>query len=69
MNEYFKKIVEKCGLQKYVTEDCQSRMEHLYTMLVYDFLGELANDDLLGVNRIKTIERLSEKYNVKLKKE
>lgn len=68
MNDYFKQVVEKYGLHKYVSEDCQSRMEHLYTMMVYDFLGELTNDDSLGVNRIETIERLAKKYQVNIQK-
>ena len=64
MNEYCKQIIEKYGLHKYVSEDCQSRMEHLYKMMVYDFLSELTNDDSLGDARLNTIERLAKKYKV-----
>ena len=66
MNEYCKELMLKHGLHKYVSEDCQSRMEHLYTMLVYDFLSELTHDDDLGAIRIETIKRLAKKYCVNI---
>jgi hypothetical protein len=66
MNPYCKEVIEKYGIHKYVSVDCQARMEHLYTMMVYDFLSELTKDDTLGHQRLDMIKRLASKYHVRV---
>ena len=67
MNETIKRLMLSAGIQKYISSDCQLRIEHVCRLLVYDVLSELTNDDSLGESRIETIRRLAEKYGVTIK--
>lgn len=66
MNETVKRLMQSAGIEKYISSDCQSRIEHICKLLVYDVLSELTNDDSLGEPRVDTIKRLAEKYGVSI---
>lgn len=67
MNETVKRLMKSAGIEKYISADCQHRVEHVCKLLVYDVLSELTNDDALGESRVETIERLAKKYGVSIK--
>lgn len=67
MNETVKNLMKSAGIEKYISSDCQTRIEHICRLLVYDVLSELTNDDSLGESRVETIRRLAEKYGVAIK--
>lgn len=64
MNETVKRLMLSAGIQKYISAECQNRIEHVSRLLIYDVLSELANDDSLGESRVDTIKRLADKYGV-----
>lgn len=66
MNETVKRLMKSAGIEKYISADCQHRVEHVCRLLVYDVLSELTNDDTLGESRVDTIKRLADKYGVKV---
>lgn len=66
MNETVKRLMLSAGIEKYISSDCQTRIEHICKLLVYDVLSELTNDDSLGEPRVDTIKRLAEKYGVSI---
>lgn len=66
MNETVKRLMKSAGIEKYISAECQHRIEHITRLLVYDVLSELTNDDALGESRVETIKRLADKYGVKI---
>lgn len=66
MNETVKRLMQSAGIEKYITSECQLRIEHISRLLIYDVLSELTNDSSLGESRVDTIKRLALKYGVNI---
>ena len=64
MNKHILRLAKKSGLIKYESDGKMEETEKFAELIVYDFLGELTNDDALGEARITTIKRLAEKWGV-----